>query len=90
VFIFDEPTTGLHFNDINKLLRTFTALIQKGHSVIIIEHNVDVIKCADYVIDLGPEGGERGGHLVFQGTPEELITLKESYTASYLKEKLPT
>jgi excinuclease ABC subunit A len=65
-------------------------LIQKGHSVIIIEHNVDVIKCADYVIDLGPEGGERGGHLVFQGTPEELITLKESYTASYLKEKLPT
>lgn len=90
VFIFDEPTTGLHFNDIHKLLRTFTALIQKGHSVIIIEHNVDVIKCADYVIDLGPEGGERGGHLVFQGTPEELITQKESYTASYLKEKLPT
>jgi excinuclease ABC subunit A len=90
VFIFDEPTTGLHFNDINKLLRTFTALIQKGHSVIIIEHNVDVIKCADYVIDLGPEGGERGGHLVFQGTPEELVTQKESYTASYLKEKLPT
>jgi excinuclease ABC subunit A len=65
-------------------------LIQKGHSVIIIEHNVDVIKCADYVIDLGPEGGERGGHLVFQGTPEELVTQKESYTASYLKEKLPT
>ncbi len=89
LFIFDEPTTGLHFHDIKKLLKTFDVLIEKGHSVIIIEHNMEVIKCADYVIDLGAEGGDRGGNLLFQGSPEELIHIKESYTASYLKEKLP-
>jgi excinuclease ABC subunit A len=88
LFIFDEPTTGLHFNDINKLLKTFDALIDKGHTVLIIEHNMEVIKCADYVIDLGPDGGENGGHLLFQGTPEDLVKVKKSYTAGYLKEKL--
>ncbi|WP_300436119.1 excinuclease ABC subunit UvrA [Christiangramia sp.] len=88
LFIFDEPTTGLHFHDIKKLLQSFNALIAKGHSVIVIEHNMDLVKCADYVIDLGPEGGERGGYLVGQGTPEELAQIKESYTSKYLKEKL--
>ncbi|MEO0902030.1 MAG: excinuclease ABC subunit UvrA, partial [Bacteroidota bacterium] len=87
LFIFDEPTTGLHFHDINKLLKSFNELIAKGHSVIVIEHNIDLIKCADYVIDLGPEGGENGGHLVGEGTPEELIQNKESFTAQYLKDK---
>jgi len=88
LFIFDEPTTGLHFHDIHKLLYCFNALIDKGHSVIIIEHNPDVIKCADWVIDLGPEGGNAGGNLVFEGTPENMIKCKESYTGSFLKEKL--
>ncbi|MEM8847528.1 MAG: excinuclease ABC subunit UvrA [Bacteroidota bacterium] len=88
LFIFDEPTTGLHFHDINKLLKSFNELIAKGHSVIVIEHNIDLIKCADYVIDLGPEGGENGGHLVGEGTPEELIQNKESFTAQYLKDKI--
>lgn len=88
LFIFDEPTTGLHFHDIHKLLYCFNALIDKGHSVIIIEHNPDVIKCADWVIDLGPEGGNAGGNLVFEGTPENLVKCKESYTGVYLKEKL--
>ena len=90
LFIFDEPTTGLHFHDIKKLLDSFNALIEKGHSVIVIEHNIELIKCADYIIDLGIEGGKKGGELLFQGTPEELILDKNSYTATYLKEKLVT
>lgn len=85
LFIFDEPTTGLHFHDIQKLLKAFNALIEKGHSIIVVEHNMDVIKCADHVIDLGPEGGENGGHLVYEGTPEGLVKCKESYTGHYLK-----
>ena len=90
LFIFDEPTTGLHFHDIKKLLDSFNALIDKGHSIIVIEHNIELIKCADYIIDLGIEGGKKGGELLFQGTPEELIYHKKSYTATYLKEKLVT
>ncbi len=88
IFIFDEPTTGLHFHDIRKLLESFDALIRRGHTVIIIEHNMDVIKCADHVIDLGPEGGERGGHLVVCGTPEQVAACPESYTGRFLKDKL--
>ncbi len=88
LFIFDEPTTGLHFHDILKLINSFQALIEKGHSVIVIEHNVELIKSADYIIDLGKEGGEKGGEVLFQGTPEDLISCKESFTAQYLKEKL--
>ena len=88
IFIFDEPTTGLHFHDIRKLLESFDALIRRGHTVIIIEHNMDVIKCADHVIDLGPEGGERGGHLVVCGTPEQVAACAESYTGRFLAEKL--
>lgn len=88
LFIFDEPTTGLHFHDIKKLLTAFDALIRHGHSVIVIEHNLDVVKCADHVIDLGPDGGNRGGKLVFAGTPEELTKCSQSFTGQYLKEKL--
>ncbi|MBK6345315.1 MAG: excinuclease ABC subunit UvrA [Bacteroidales bacterium] len=88
LFVFDEPTTGLHFHDINKLLTSFNALIAKGHSVIVIEHNMDVIKCADWVIDLGPEGGNDGGLVLFEGTPENLALQKDSYTGKYLLEKL--
>ncbi|MEP2237169.1 MAG: excinuclease ABC subunit UvrA [Maribacter sp.] len=88
LFIFDEPTTGLHFHDIQKLLKSFNALIKKGHSIVVIEHNIDLIKCADYIIDLGPGGGENGGQLLAEGTPEEVVKSKKSYTASYLKEKL--
>jgi excinuclease ABC subunit A len=88
IFIFDEPTTGLHFHDIKKLLKSFDALIQKGHSVIVIEHNIDLIKCADYIIDLGPEGGDQGGYLVACGSPEEIIDSSDSYTAHYLKRAL--
>ena len=88
LFIFDEPTTGLHFHDIRKLLDSFNALISRGHSILIIEHNMDVIKSADWIIDLGPEGGDKGGNLVFAGTPEKLIEEKNSYTAVALKEKL--
>lgn len=88
LFIFDEPTTGLHFHDIKKLLKSFDALIEKGHSIIVIEHNLDLIKCADYIIDLGPEGGENGGQLLAFGTPEEIVKNKKSITAKYLKEKL--
>lgn len=88
LFIFDEPTTGLHFHDIRKLLEAFDALIRRGHTLIIIEHNMDVIKCADYVIDLGPEGGDKGGHLVACGTPEEVAECGASYTGQFLKEKL--
>jgi excinuclease ABC subunit A len=88
LFIFDEPTTGLHFHDIKKLLKSFDALIDKGHSVIVIEHNIELIKCADYIIDLGPEGGANGGNLLAEGTPEELIQNKDSFTARYLEEKI--
>lgn len=88
LFIFDEPTTGLHFHDINKLLSSFNQLIEVGHSVIVIEHNMDVIKCADWLIDLGPDGGDLGGHLVYQGEPEGILSVKSSYTAHYLRDKL--
>ncbi|MDM1351296.1 excinuclease ABC subunit UvrA [Myroides marinus] len=88
LFVFDEPTTGLHFHDIQKLLKSFEALIEKGHSIIVIEHNLDLIKCADYIIDIGPEGGENGGQLVAFGTPEEVAKNKASLTGHYLKEKL--
>ena len=88
LFIFDEPTTGLHFHDIKKLLGSFERLIARGHSIVIIEHNMDVIKCADYLIDLGPEGGEGGGTLVAAGTPEEVAACDTSYTGRFLKEKL--
>ncbi|WP_456422428.1 excinuclease ABC subunit UvrA [Lutibacter sp.] len=88
LFIFDEPTTGLHFHDIKKLLNSFQALIKNGHSIVVIEHNIELIKCADYIIDLGKDGGKKGGQLIFQGSPEELINCENSYTASYLKEKL--
>ncbi|TKB98537.1 excinuclease ABC subunit UvrA [Pedobacter cryophilus] len=87
LFIFDEPTTGLHFHDIKKLMKSFDALIEQGNTIIVIEHNMDVIKCADWVIDIGPEGGDEGGDLVFEGTPEELIEIKDSYTGVYLKER---
>lgn len=83
LFVFDEPTTGLHFHDIKTLLKAFNALIEKGHSVVIIEHNMDVIKCADYVIDLGPEGGKAGGQLVCAGTPEEIAACEASYTGRF-------
>jgi excinuclease ABC subunit A len=84
LFIFDEPTTGLHFHDIKKLLRSFNALIEQGHSIIVIEHNTDVIKSADWVIDLGPEAGEEGGYLVYAGKPGDLKGVKESYTGKFL------
>ena len=87
LFIFDEPTTGLHFHDINKLLNSFYALIEKGHSIVCIEHNLDVIKCADWIIDLGPEGGDKGGDIVFTGTPEEIVNCKKSITGKFLKKK---
>ena len=88
LFVFDEPTTGLHFHDIKKLLASFEALLEKGHSIIVIEHNLDLIKCADYIIDIGPEGGEFGGKLMAFGTPEEIVKNKNSVTGKYLKEKL--
>ena len=88
MFIFDEPTTGLHFHDIRKLLEAFDALLRRGHSITIIEHNLDVIKCADHVIDLGPEGGDRGGRIVVTGTPEEVAACAASYTGQFLREKL--
>jgi len=87
-FIFDEPTTGLHFHDINKLLDALNALVEKGHTVVIVEHNMEVIKSADWVIDLGPDGGVGGGELLFQGRPEDLVKVKRSHTGRYLKEKL--
>ena len=88
LFVFDEPTTGLHFHDIKKLLASFNALIEKGHSVIVIEHNLDLIKCADWIIDLGPEGGENGGYILAEGTPEDVMKNKKSVTGKYLKGKL--
>lgn len=88
LFIFDEPTTGLHFHDIKKLLKSFTALLEKGHSIVVIEHNIELIKCADHIIDLGPEGGDKGGHLVAAGTPEEVAENPGSVTGKYLRDKL--
>ncbi len=88
LFIFDEPSTGLHFHDIQKLIKALRALIDLGHSVFVIEHNMDIIKVADWVIDLGPEGGKKGGYLVAEGTPEDFVKAKESYTAQFLKDKL--
>ena len=88
LFIFDEPTTGLHFHDINRLLQAFNALIERGHTILVIEHNMDVIKCADHVIDMGPEGGDRGGNVVITGTPEEIAACDKSLTGKFLKEKL--
>jgi len=88
LFIFDEPTTGLHYYDISKLLESFNKLIQKGHTVVVIEHNMEVIKSADWIIDLGPEGGEGGGNIVCQGKPEEIVRNSQSYTGYYLSEKL--
>lgn len=89
LFIFDEPTTGLHFHDIQKLLKSFNALIAKGHSVVVVEHNLELVKCADHIIDLGPEGGEKGGTVIAEGTPEEIAKSEKSFTARYLREKLP-
>jgi excinuclease ABC subunit A len=88
LFVFDEPTTGLHFHDIKRLLKAINALVEQGNSVIIIEHNMDVIKCADWVIDLGPEGGEHGGNLCFEGTPEQMINTCDSHTAQFLKTRM--
>lgn len=88
LFIFDEPTTGLHFHDVKKLLKAFDALIENGHSLVVIEHNLEIVKCADWLIDLGPEGGDEGGELVFAGIPEDLVKCKNSHTGKYLKEKL--
>ncbi|MGL5051080.1 MAG: excinuclease ABC subunit UvrA, partial [Fusobacteriaceae bacterium] len=88
IYILDEPTTGLHFEDIRKLLEVINRLVEKNHTVIIIEHNLDVIKSADYIIDIGPEGGENGGKIIAVGTPEELIKVRKSYTGKYLKEVL--
>ena len=90
MFIFDEPTTGLHFHDISKLLTAFDALLRKGHTIVVIEHNMEVIKCADWVIDLGPEAGEGGGNLVFEGTPDDLMRCKESHTGRFLREHIAT
>jgi len=87
LFLFDEPSTGLHYYDIEKLLQSFQALIANGHSIVVIEHNLDIIKTADHVIDIGPEGGEGGGKIVFTGTPEDLVTRTENYTGIALAEK---
>lgn len=88
MFIFDEPTTGLHMHDIQKLLRAFDALIEKGHTIVVVEHNLDVIKCADWLIDLGPEAGDAGGQLVYEGVPLEATYCEGSYTGKFLKERL--
>lgn len=88
LFLFDEPSTGLHFHDVSKLMKSINSLIELGHSVVIIEHNLDIIKCADWIIDIGPEGGNKGGSLLFQGIPEELTNIKESHTGRFLKDKL--
>ncbi|ROL60446.1 hypothetical protein D9V86_09370, partial [Bacteroidetes/Chlorobi group bacterium ChocPot_Mid] len=88
LYLPDEPTTGLHFEDIRILLKLLSKLVDKGNTVIIIEHNLDVIKCADWIIDLGPEGGSQGGQLVAQGTPEDIVKVTESYTGQYLKKEI--
>ena len=85
MFIFDEPTTGLHFHDIERLLRAFDALIERGHTVVVVEHNMDVIKCADWIIDLGPDAGSEGGDIVVEGTPEEVARCERSFTGQFLK-----
>ena len=85
LFIFDEPTTGLHFYDVEKLLKSFDALIARGHSIIVVEHNPDVIRSADWVIDLGPDAGDAGGEVIFEGTPEQLVAEGRTYTAKYIK-----
>ena len=90
LFIFDEPTTGLHFHDISKLLKSFDALINQGHSIIVIEHNLDLIKCADWIIDLGPEGGAGGGQIIASGTPEQVAKNPASVTGKYLAPLLVT
>jgi excinuclease ABC subunit A len=87
LFIFDEPTTGLHFHDIKKLLKSFNALLDQGNTILVIEHNMDVIKCADWVIDIGPEGGDRGGKLMFEGVPEDLAE-QDSYTGTFLRKAM--
>ena len=86
MFIFDEPTTGLHFYDVEKLLKAFDVLLAKGHSLVVVEHNLDVIRSADWVIDLGPDAGDRGGEVVFEGTPEDLAAKGDTFTARYLRE----
>ena len=88
LFILDEPTTGLHFHDIQNLMIVLNRLIDRGNTVLIIEHNMDVIKCADHIIDLGPEGGDKGGYVIAEGTPEKIIKKKNSYTGVYLKERI--
>jgi excinuclease ABC subunit A len=88
LFIYDEPTTGLHFHDIRKLLKAIQALVNQGDTVVIIEHNMEVIKCADWIIDLGPDGGDDGGYVCFEGTPEQMVTLEDNFTALYLKDKM--
>ena len=88
LFLFDEPTTGLHFDDVRVLLKVFQRIVDTGHSVVVIEHNLDVIKCADWVIDLGPDAGERGGQLVVAGTPEDVAACKTSHTGRFLREIL--
>ena len=88
LFIFDEPTTGLHFHDISRLLHAFNALIERGHTILIIEHNMEIIKCADHIIDMGPDGGNRGGEVVVTGTPEEIAACPQSMTGKFLKDKL--
>ena len=88
MFIFDEPTTGLHLNDIEKLMKSLNALIERGHTVVVVEHNTDVIRSADWVIDMGPEGGDKGGEIVFEGTPEELSRMKDNYTGKALATSL--
>ena len=88
LYLLDEPTTGLHFDDINKLLNVLNRLADAGNTVIVIEHNMDVIKCADYIVDLGPEGGDEGGYVVCTGTPEKIVKAKNSYTGAYLKHNL--
>jgi excinuclease ABC subunit A len=88
LYLFDEPTIGLHPNDVSALLRCFQKLVEEGHTVVVIEHNLDMVKCADFIIDLGPEGGSEGGKIVGQGPPEEIIKLKKSHTARYLKKYL--
>ena len=86
LFLFDEPTTGLHFYDVEKLIKAFDVLLSKGHSLVVVEHNLDVIRAADWVIDLGPDAGDKGGEVVFEGTPEDLVAHGDTFTARYLRE----
>ena len=88
IYILDEPTTGLHVHDVKKLLEVLQAFVQKGNTVVVIEHNMEVIKTADWIVDMGPEGGDKGGSLLFEGTPEQIVNMKESYTGQYLKKIL--